>query len=196
MEVNTDAIVKLLKKRYQSKTLPIGEVSHRKHFLVLMTCLLSLRTKDEVTKEASKRLFSLAKTPAEMLKLDAQQIERAIYPVGFYKRKAMQIKQICETLIKNYNSKVPNELDELLKLKGVGRKTANIVITLGFHKPGIAVDTHVHRISNRIGLVATNRPEDTEFELKKKLPKKYWIIFNELLVLHGKKCLLTHKPEV
>jgi endonuclease-3 len=140
-------------------------------------------------------LFSLAKTPAEMLKLETKQIEKAIYPVGFYRRKAIQIKQICEELINNYNSKVPDKIDELLKLKGVGRKTANIVITVGHSKPSIAVDTHVHRISNRIGLVATRNPEDTEFELKKKLPKKYWIIINELLVLHGKNVCLPISPK-
>jgi endonuclease-3 len=195
MKNNIDVIIKILKKQHHSKNLAINQISMGNPFLVLISCLLSLRTKDEITREASFRLFSLAKTPAEMLKLETKQIEKAIYPVGFYRRKAIQIKQICEELINNYNSKVPDKIDELLKLKGVGRKTANIVITVGYSKPGIAVDTHVHRISNRIGLVATRNPDDTEFELKKKLPKKYWIIFNELLVLHGKNVCLPISPK-
>jgi len=130
-----------------------------------------------------------------MLKLETRQIEMAIYPVGFYKRKAAQIKQICKELVEKHNSKVPDRIDELLKFKGVGRKTANIVLTVGYSKLGIAVDTHVHRISNRIGLVSTRHPDETELELKKKLPKKYWIVFNELLVLHGKNICVPISPK-
>jgi endonuclease-3 len=130
-------------------------------------------------------LFQLAKTPEQMSKLKVKDIEKAIYPVGFYKTKARRIKGISKILFDNYNSNVPADFDELLKFNGVGRKTANIVITYGFGKPGIAVDTHVHRISNRLGLVKTKNPHDTEFALKKILPKKYWIVFNKLLVKHG-----------
>jgi endonuclease-3 len=194
MTDNIDKIVSILKKQHHSRNLAINQISKRNPFLVLISCLLSLRTKDEVTEEASQRLFSLAKTPEEMMRLGLKQIEKAIYPVGFYKRKAMQIKQICRELVEKYDSKVPDEIDDLLKLKGVGRKTANIVITVGYSKPGIAVDTHVHRISNRIGLVSTHNPNDTEFELKKIVPRKYWIIFNELLVLHGKNVCLPISP--
>jgi endonuclease-3 len=138
-----------------------------------------------VRASGSKRLFELAKTPQEMLQLKREEIERAIYPVGFYRRKAVQIQDISRELIEKYHSKVPNRIEDLLKLKGVGRKTANIVITMAFNKPGIAVDTHVHRISNRIGLVRTESPEATEFALREVLPEKYWIPFNDLLVMHG-----------
>jgi endonuclease-3 len=195
MTDDIDKIVSMLKKQHPSRSLAINQISKKNPFLVLISCLLSLRTKDEITEEASQRLFSLAKTPAEMLKLETKQIEKAIYPVGFYRRKAIQIKQICRELVEKYDSKVPDEIDELLKLKGVGRKTANIVITVGYLKPGIAVDTHVHRISNRIGLVSTRNPNDTEFELKKIVPRKYWTIFNELLVLHGKDICVPISPK-
>lgn len=154
-------------------------------FRILISTILSLRTKDEVTASASERLFSLAKTPEEMLKLSEEEIEKAIYPVGFYRNKAKTIKKICKTLVEKYNSRVPDNLEELLKLKGVGRKTANLVITLGYNKPGICVDTHVHRISNRLGYVKTKTPEETEFALREKLPVEYWIEFNDLLVTLG-----------
>ncbi|KAA3601458.1 MAG: endonuclease III [Candidatus Scalindua sp. AMX11] len=157
----------------------------RKPFKVLISCLLSLRTKDQVTAEASVKLFLLAETPQKMQKLSVARIEKAIYPVGFYKTKAIRIKEICGTLIENYGGKTPDEIDELLKLKGVGRKTANLVVTLGYGKLGICVDTHVHRISNRFGFVNTKTPEQTEFALRKILPEKYWIIYNDLLVSYG-----------
>ena len=154
-------------------------------FKVLISCLLSLRTKDGVTAAASRRLFALAETPEDMVHLSESQIQKAIYPVGFYKTKAQRIKEICRTLIDEYGSSVPDELDELLKLKGVGRKTANLVITLGYGKLGICVDTHVHRISNRLGLIQTRTPAESEFALMKVLPKKHWIIYNDLLVSYG-----------
>ncbi len=173
----------------------ITKVSHeRDPFLVLISCLLSLRTKDKVTSAASERLFSLAKTPEEMLGLSTPDIEGAIYPVGFYRRKSVQIREISKSLIEMYDSTVPDEIDELLKLKGVGRKTANIVVTHGFGKPGIAVDTHVHRISNRLGLVATKTPDKTEFELRRVLPVAYWRDFNDLLVVHGQNVCTPVSP--
>jgi endonuclease-3 len=188
--------MQVLKERYQDKTSALMDVSTRKDpFLTLISCLLSLRTKDEVTAKASERLFALAKTSEEMLNLKKEEIEAAIYPVGFYKRKAEQILEICRVLVDKYDSRVPDELEELLKLKGVGRKTANIVITMGYNKPGIAVDTHVHRISNRLGLVETKNPNQTEFALRKTLPKQYWIVFNNLLVMHGKAVCTPISPK-
>jgi endonuclease-3 len=154
-------------------------------FRVLISCLLSLRTQDATTAQASHRLFALADTPQQMIKLSAQRIEKAIFPVGFYRTKAKTIREICRTLINNYAGAVPDEIDELLKLKGVGRKTANLVVTLGYKKPGICVDTHVHRISNRWGYVKTKNPEQTEVALREKLPKAYWIEYNDLLVSFG-----------
>lgn len=196
MPNDIEKVVQILKTRYQKETSALMDVSTRKDpFLTLISCLLSLRTKDEVTARASERLFALAKTPEEMLTHKREEIEAAIYPVGFYRRKAAQILELCRVLIERYDSKVPDRIDELLNLKGVGRKTANIVITMGYNKPGVAVDTHVHRISNRLGLVATKNPYQTEFALRKTLPKRYWIIFNDLLVMHGKTICTPISPK-
>jgi endonuclease-3 len=146
---------------------------------------LSLRTQDATTAKASHRLFALADSPETMLKLTAKKIEKLIYPVGFYRTKVKNILEICQTLIDRYAGQVPDSIDELLKFRGIGRKTANLVVTLGYRKAGICVDTHVHRISNRWGYVKTATPEKTEFALRDKLPKKYWIEFNDLLVSFG-----------
>jgi len=154
-------------------------------FKVLISCILSLRTQDSTTALASRRLFALADSPSKMLKLNARQIEKTIFPVGFYRVKARTILDVCRTLIERHGGKVPDEIDELIKLKGVGRKTANLVVTLGYNKPGICVDTHVHRISNRWGYVQTSTPEKTEVALRQKLPKQYWIEYNDLLVSFG-----------
>lgn len=154
-------------------------------FKVLISCLLSLRTQDTTTGPASERLFSIADTPAAMLGLSEETIQQAIYPVGFYRNKARNIIDICRDLTERYHGTVPDRIDELLKLKGVGRKTANLVVTLGFGKPGICVDTHVHRICNRLGYVSTRTPEETEYALREKLPAEYWLRINDLLVTYG-----------
>ena len=154
-------------------------------FRILIACVLSLRTKDQTTAEASRRLFSLASDPSNMLRLSRRRIERAIYPVGFYRTRAKQIHEICRRLLTEYDGQVPDSLEDLLTLKGVGRKTANLVVTVAFGKPGICVDTHVHRISNRWGYVKTKTPDDTEQALRRKLPRRYWITFNDLLVPFG-----------
>lgn len=157
----------------------------RDPFKVLISCILSLRTQDKTTGKASERLFKLASTPEAMSRLRAKTIEKAIFPVGFYRVKAERIREMSREITAGYNSKVPDEIDELLKLKGVGRKTANLVVTLGYNKPGICVDTHVHRITNRWGYLKTTTPEKTEFVLRKKLPKQYWLEINGLLVAFG-----------
>ena len=154
-------------------------------FKVLVSCLLSLRTQDRTTGPASERLFALADTPAKMLSLSREEIEHAIYPVGFYRNKAAQILAICRVLLENYNGAVPDDLDELLTFKGVGRKTANLVMTLGFGRAAICVDTHVHRICNRWGYTSTKTPEETEFALRAKLPLEYWPVINDYLVTFG-----------
>jgi endonuclease-3 len=154
-------------------------------FLVLISCLLSLRTRDETTLPASERLFARADTMQGMLDIPIDEIRKLIYPVGFYKTKALRIHDICNDLIHRFGSQVPDDIEELLTLKGVGRKTANLVLTEGFGKPGICVDTHVHRISNRLGYIRTSTPEATEFALRKKLPNRYWIEYNALLVTWG-----------
>ena len=154
-------------------------------FCVLISCILSLRTKDEVTLPASLRLFRLAATPRQMLTLSVRKIEKTIYPAGFYKTKARNIKSICRDLLEKFKGLVPDDIDTLLTLRGVGRKTANLVMTEGFGRLGVCVDTHVHRISNRLGYVHTKTPEETEWALRKKLPKKFWIEYNALLVTWG-----------
>jgi endonuclease-3 len=157
----------------------------RDPFKILISCILSLRTQDRTTGEASERLFSIAPDVASLAKLPLKKIEKSIYPVGFYKVKAQRIKELAHVLIQDYKSEVPDEIEELLKLKGVGRKTANLVVTLGYNKYGICVDTHVHRITNRWGYVKTESPDKTEFALREKLPKKYWKAMNGLLVAFG-----------
>ncbi|MBI2485403.1 MAG: endonuclease III [Deltaproteobacteria bacterium] len=181
-------VIRILRKESSKWDVPVvtlaAETSHDP-FKVLVSTILSLRTQDKTTEEASKGLFQLADNPCDMLKLSAEVIEKTIYPVGFYKTKAKTILYLCQELIERYDSKVPDDLDELLKLKGVGRKTANLVVTLGYGKPGICVDTHVHRISNRWGYVKTRTPLETEMVLREKLPRKYWIEDNTLLVGFG-----------
>jgi endonuclease-3 len=181
-------IVATLRREIHDMDIPIvTEISHRSRdpFHILISTILSLRTKDEVTRQAATRLLGKARSPQELLLLPEEDIARLIFPVGFYKTKARTLKQICRDLIDKYEEKVPSDLEELLKLKGVGRKTANLVVTLGFHKPGICVDTHVHRVSNRLGYVKTKTPEQTEMALREKLPKEYWIEYNDLLVTWG-----------
>ncbi len=163
-------------------------------YLVLICCILSLRTNDKTTIGATKRMLELAKTPSEMSKIDVGVLAKAIYPVGFYQNKAKQIVDLSIELVEKYNSKVPDSIDELVKFRGVGRKTANLVLTKGFNLPAICVDVHVHRISNRLGYVKTKTPEETEFALRKILPEKYWIDFNTLLVTHGQNICKPQKP--
>jgi endonuclease III len=164
-------------------------------FRVLISCILSLRTQDATTAKASHRLFAVADSPQAMIKLSAQKIEKLIYPVGFYKTKARQIRQMCQTIIDRHEGRVPDEIDELLNFNGVGRKTANLVVTLGYNKPGICVDTHVHRISNRWGYIKTATPEKTETALRAKLPKQYWIEYNNLLVNFGQHLCRPISPQ-
>lgn len=183
-----DKAIRILKQEIKRWKVPIvGVVADKSKdpFKILISCILSLRTKDETTGGAVGRLFEKADSPSSMLKLTQKRIEEAIYPVGFYRVKAKNIIGICRELVDRYDSRVPDDIDELLKLRGIGRKTANLVVTLGYKKPGICVDTHVHRISNRWGYVMTRTPLETEFALRKKLPKRYWLIYNDLLVTYG-----------
>src|SRR5437870_11524203 len=178
-------VVRILRK--EIRQWPVPALGHyiETPFTVLISCLLSLRTQDKTTNAASERLFAIASTPEKMLETPAKVIEKAIYPVSFYRVKTKSIHGISEQLLTRFDGNVPSSLDDLLELPGVGRKTANIVVTLGFRKPGIAVDTHVHRISNRLGYVRTKKPDDTEMALRKKLPHRYWLVFNDLLVTYG-----------
>jgi len=166
----------------------------RDPFRVLIACILSLRTQDTTTGPASERLFAVATTPETMLKLAPRRIARLIYPVGFYRTKARVILGICRDLLERFGGRVPDTIDELLTLNGVGRKTANLVVTMGYGKPGICVDTHVHRISNRLGYVKTRNPEETEMALRGKLPRRYWIGYNDLLVSFGQNICVPISP--
>ena len=154
-------------------------------FRVLIATILSLRTKDTLTAVVAPRLFAAADTPESMLALPEERIAELIYPVGFYRTKARTIRQICGALLERHGGAVPRELDELLALPGVGRKTANLVLTAGYGLPGICVDTHVHRICNRWGYVQTRSPDETELALRAKLPPEYWLEINGLLVTLG-----------
>lgn len=186
--VEINKIIEILRESVATMKVPIvTEISQHQQspFEVLVATVLSLRTKDDVTRSASKRLFERASTPAGLLALGESQIAETIFPVGFYKTKAKTLINICKKLLDDNNGEVPDEIDELLKLKGVGRKTANLVMTLGFGKLGVCVDTHVHRISNRFGYVETKTPEQTEMALRAKLPMEYWIEYNDLLVTWG-----------
>ena len=178
-------IVRVLRK--EVRQWPVPAIVHyvETPFTTLMSCILSLRTQDKTTNAASDRLFAIADTPQSTLATPVNVIEKAIYPVSFYRVKARTIHRISEHLLSRFGGDVPSRLEDLLELPGVGRKTANIVVTLAFGKAGIAVDTHVHRISNRLGYVRTKSPNDTEMALRKKLPRRYWLIYNDLLVAYG-----------
>ena len=186
-EFNIVEGLKKLKKAVRKFRTPSVTVIAKKNdpFAVLVSCIISLRTRDEVTELASARLFTLAKLPAELLELSNAKIEKAIYPAAFYRNKTKSLKKLCQVLVKEYSGKVPDKLEELLKLKGVGRKTANLTLILGHNKLGICVDIHVHRISNRWGYVKTKSPDETEMVLRAILPKRFWKGYNDLLVSFG-----------
>jgi len=180
--------IKILREEYKKWNAPIVtliSVQTKDPYKVLISTLLSLRTKDDVTAKASYRLFEYADTPEKMIRLSEDEIQKLIFPVGFYKTKAKTIIETSQILIDKYRSKVPDSLDVLLNFKGVGRKTANLVLSLGYGQDTICVDTHVHRISNRWGAVSTKTPEETEFALMEKIPKKYWSEINDLMVAFG-----------
>lgn len=190
-------VICLLEKDFNTWDLPIVSSmaeEHRGPFPILISTILSLRTKDEVTAKATERLLALAETPEDMVKLSEEEIIKAIYPVGFYRNKAKTVLHISRELIERFASRVPDTIEQLLTLKGVGRKTANLVVALGYNKEGLCVDTHVHRISNRLGYVKTKNPEETEYALRKKLPLEYWLRYNTLMVAFGRHVCLPVSP--
>jgi endonuclease-3 len=213
-----DGIVKALekwRKTIQAEKLPVEKVSRkqapetpaedpsvttvaeryrRDPWAVLASTILSLRTKDEVTLVRSQVLLKRAPTPRALLKLTAEEIEKLIYPVGFYRTKAQNLKKIAAIIMENYRGQVPADIDLLLALPGVGRKTANLVLTEAFDMDGICVDVHVHRITNRLGALQSKNPEETEMILRETLPKKYWKRINILLVLYGQRICRPVSP--
>ena len=185
---NIGRVLSALRREAEKWDVPVvtlTAVTSRNPFRVLLSTVLSLRTKDETTAEASRRLFAEADTPAGILGLGEKKIRNLIYPVGFYRVKAKNIIGMCQKLLDEYGGEVPDTVEELLGFRGVGRKTANLVVSLGYSKPAICVDIHVHRISNRWGFVNTENPLDTEMALRDALPQKYWIEYNSLLVALG-----------
>lgn len=188
LDGDISAVVSLIRKQVRTLNVPwLDEMARmdRDPFKVLVSCILSLRTQDKTTGEASRRLFAMASTPSELASASVNDISKAIYPVGFYNTKARTLRSLSRTILEKHGGRVPDTINELLTLKGVGRKTANLVITLGWNKAGICVDTHVHRITNRWGYVHTKSPDRTEFALREKLPKRYWKHINGLLVAFG-----------
>jgi endonuclease-3 len=182
-------VIKALRNATKHYTPPlcnsIIEIYGKDAFLILISCLLSLRAKDSMSIHICKDLFSKAKTPQGILNIPLGELEKILFRIGFYKNKARTLHHVCAALLKSFDGKVPRTMEELLSIKGVGRKTANLVLGLAFDEPALCVDIHVHRISNRLGLVKTKTPEETEYALQKILPKEYWVEWNYLLVLWG-----------
>lgn len=181
-------------KQWPTPSVTVIAERYRSPFTVLVSCIISLRTRDQVTAAASERLFAVADTPARMAGLAVEEIAGLIYPAGFYRVKAAQIHALCCRLLREFGGAVPDSIEQLLLLKGVGRKTANLVVTLGYGKPGICVDIHVHRITNRWGYVAAATPDSTELALRRKLPPEYWIEINDLLVCYGQNRCFPASP--
>lgn len=194
--INIDKIVENLQKANQPRSEFVNLMEEfRNPYLVLIACILSLRTNDKTTYPATLRMLELAKTPQEMMNISEDVLANAIYPVGFYKNKAKQIFELSKTIVEKLNGKVPDTIENLTKFNGVGRKTANLVLAKGFGIPAICVDVHVHRIFNRIGYVTTKTPDETEFALREKLPQKYWLDINTLMVTHGQNVCKPTKPK-
>lgn len=198
MNTNMNEILKILKRQYVKYKEPIVSrmvEDKASPYMVLVSTMISLRTKDNVTEQASWRLFEKADNPQSMLKMKQKEIEQLIFPAGFYRNKAKAILDTSRMIMEQYNGLVPDKLDDLLLLPGVGRKTANLVLALSFGKPAICVDTHVHRISNRMGFVSTKNPTETEFALMELLPKKWWLIYNDILVTWGQNICSPVSPK-
>lgn len=192
---NIDQIVQKLKDAKQKRSEFVDLMdSFNDPYLVLIACILSLRTNDKTTYPATLRMLELARTPKEMKNVKVEDLAKAIYPVGFYENKAKQIIELSRQIDEELDGKCPCEIEDLIKFNGVGRKTANLVLSRGFNKPAICVDVHVHRIFNRLGYVKTKTPEETEFALREKLPVKHWIDINTLMVTHGQNVCFPRKP--
>ncbi len=195
-DINIDKIVELLIDAKQPRREFVQLMEEFKDpYLVLIACILSLRTNDLTTYPATLRMLEIGREPKDFAYCDVEKLEKAIYPVGFYKNKARQIVELSKIIVEKLDNKVPDTIEELIKFNGVGRKTANLVLAKGFGIPAICVDVHVHRICNRLGYVHTKNPEETEFALREKLPQKYWLDINTLLVTHGQNICKPIKPK-
>jgi len=182
-------------KIHRTPVVDLIEMQTKDPFKVLITTILSARTKDETTTAAAKRLFEHVKNPHDFNKLSESELQKIIFPVGFYRDKARHLKKLPDALEKHFGGKIPQDVDELIKLPGVGRKTANLVTAVAFKKPAVCVDVHVHRIFNRLGYLKTTTPFETEMELRRIFPKKYWTTFNSYFVSFGQHTCLPVKPK-
>lgn len=198
MQINDiPAVHKALKKSFEATRAPLMDlvaVQTKDPFKILLGTILSSRTKDACTAAACKRLFEKVKTPADLKEIPADQLEKLIYPVGFYRDKTRYLKALPDVLEERFNGILPDTVEELCELPGVGRKTANLVVSLGFEKPAICVDVHVHRITNRLGLLQTRNPLQTEMTLREILPVKYWRSWNSYIVAFGQTRCFPRNP--
>jgi len=196
--LNIEKVYKTLEKEFEKYHKPVVDAIEsltNDPFKILITTILSARTKDTTTGKVVLELFKKIKKPEDFDKYSVYEIKEMIYPVGFYKNKAIHLKRFPKMLKEKFNNKIPDEIDDLIQLPGVGRKTANLVRAIAFKKPAICVDTHVHRISNRFGYVKTKTPFETEMALRKKLPEKYWIFYNSYLVSFGQNHCFPRNPK-
>jgi endonuclease III len=187
-KVDIDKVYRILRKHVINYRVPVAdlvEIQTRDPFKVLVATILSARTNDKTTSIATRKLFSKVKKISDLERLSLKEIENLIYPAGFYRNKAKYLKELPLVLVEQFGNKIPDNVDDLVKIPGVGRKTANLVVAVGFRKPAICVDTHVHRIMNRLGYIRTKTPFETERILREKLPKKYWKTINTILVTFG-----------
>lgn len=190
-------VVPLLRREFESRRAPIMELVAAQTgdpFAILLGTILSARTKDTCTAGAIRRLLAVADTPEKLAATPLEEIEKLIYPVGFFRMKAQHLKELPGVLAERFGGKLPETVEELCELPGVGRKTANLVVALGFQKPAICVDVHVHRISNRLGLVKTATPFETEMELRRVMPEKYWMTWNSYIVAFGQSRCFPRNP--
>ncbi len=198
MAERIDKIIEILEYATHEMTPPLTSLIRddfgNDPYVILISCLLSLRSRDITTYPVCKNLFARARTPQEMLALSHKELEKIIHPVNYYRKKALLLKEVSNDLLERFNGQVPKTEKELLSIKGVGPKTAALVLGQAFNIPAICVDTHVHRISNRLGLISTKTAEQTEIELKKIVPQKYWIRLNHLLVMWGQNICVPISP--
>jgi len=198
VKMTFDQIYKILEARFKEFPTPVVdfiEVQTKDPFKILVATILSARTKDSTTTKVVEGLFKVVSEPKDFDKFTSQELEKLLYPVGFYKHKAKYLKALPKVLKEEFNNKIPEEIDELIKLPGVGRKTANLVRAIAFKKPAVCVDVHVHRIFNRLGMIRTKNPLETEMTLRKELPVKYWIHFNSYFVAFGQNLCTPRKPK-
>ena len=197
-EFDIEAVNSLLKEHFEQNKLPIIDlmaVQEKDSFKILIASILSTRTKDETTAQASRRLFEIVSDFDDLQELSVEEIEKLIYPVGFYREKAKHLVKIPCIIKEKFGGEIPQTIEELIQLPGVGRKVANLLVAAAFKKPAICVDTHVHRIFNRLGYIKTKNPLETEMALRKKLPQKYWIEINGYLVSYGQNICRPVSPK-